>query len=79
MTDCELVILDWNMPVLSGRDTLPKIKEMYPNGKVLVLIKFENKDQVMEAVDLGATDYMLKPFRVSDLQDKIDEMMKNAV
>lgn len=77
INDLELVILDWNMPVMSGRETLKNIKENY-DVKVLVLIKFENKNQVMEAVDLGATNYMLKPFRVNDLQDKINEVMKSA-
>lgn len=77
INDLELVILDWNMPVMSGRETLKNIKELY-DVKVLVLIKFENKNQVMEAVDLGATNYMLKPFRVNDLQEKINEIMTNA-
>lgn len=78
INDLELVILDWNMPVMSGRETLKNIRELY-DVKVLVLIKFENKNDVMEAVDLGATNYMLKPFRVNDLQEKIGELMTNAV
>lgn len=74
----EMIILDWNMPVMSGRETLTKIRETYSDLTVLVLIKFANKNQVMDAVDLGATNYMLKPFNVSALQDKINEMIQNA-
>lgn len=77
--DLQLVILDWNMPVMSGRETLVKLKEQFSDVKILVLIKVENKHQVMDAVDLGATNYMLKPFSVSALQDKINEVMTNAV
>ena len=77
--ELELVILDWNMPVMSGRETLIKLRTLLGEVKILVLIKFENKNSVMEAVNLGATNYMLKPFRVNALQDKIEEMMKNAV
>lgn len=77
----DMVVLDWNMPVMSGRETLRNLRQ---NDKtkdviVLVLIKIENKDQVMEAVDLGATNYMLKPFSVNKLQDKIEELMNDAV
>ena len=74
----EMIILDWIMPVMSGRETLRKIRERYSDLIVLVLIKFENKNQVMDAVELGATNYMLKPFNVSALQDKINEMIQNA-
>ena len=75
----ELIILDWNMPVMSGRETLYNLRELNKKVKILVLIKFEKKDSVMEAVDMGATNYMLKPFRVNDLQDKIKEVIENAV
>lgn len=77
----KLIVLDWNMPVQSGRETLQQIRETASTKDVmvLVLIKIENKDQVMDVIELGATNYMLKPFRVNDLQDKIEEMMNNAV
>ncbi len=74
----KLVILDWNMPVLSGRETLIQLRQMNSKLKIIVLIKVEKKDEVMQAIELGATNYMLKPFKVSDLQDKIEEVMKNA-
>lgn len=76
-----MIVLDWNMPVMSGRETLRRLREddKTADTKILVLIKLEHKDQVMEAVDLGATNYMLKPFRVNSLQDTIEEVMKSAV
>lgn len=79
--DLDLIILDWNMPVVSGKETLITLRkeEITKHVQVLVLIKIENKDQVMNVIDLGATNYMLKPFRVNDLQDKIKEMMNDAV
>ena len=79
--DLKMIILDWNMPVMSGRETLINIRKMdeYKNVIILALIKIEHKDQVMEAIDLGATNYMLKPFRVNDLQDKIEKLINDAV
>jgi len=75
----ELVILDWNMPVLSGKESLVEFRKRFPNVAILILIKYEKKEDVMDAISLGATNYMLKPFSVNVLQDKIEEMMKNAV
>jgi two-component system chemotaxis response regulator CheY len=75
----KLVILDWNMPVKSGRETLQELRKLYPDLKIMVLIKYEKKDEVVDAVSMGATNYMLKPFSVNLLQDKIEEVMKNAV
>jgi len=79
--DLKMIILDWNMPVMSGKETLFNIRQMeeYKDVCILVLIKIENKDQVMEAIDLGATNYMLKPFSVNNLQNKIEELIKDAV
>ena len=79
MKSLEMIIVDWNMPVKSGKETLVELRKLYTDVLILVLIKFEKKNEVIKAVDLGATDYMLKPFKVSDLQDKIEKMMENAV
>lgn len=77
----DMIILDWNMPVMSGRETLTSFRnnDRSKDLIILVLIKIENKDQVMEAVDLGATNYMLKPFSVNNLQIKIQELIQDAV
>ena len=74
----KMIILDWNMPVVSGKETLKKLREtdQYKDVIILVLIKIENKDQVMNVINLGADNYMLKPFSVNSLQNKIDELLK---
>ncbi len=76
----KMVIVDWNMPALSGRETLRGLNEIKKliNPLYLVLIRIEDKEEVMEALQLGANNYMLKPFSVNRLQDKIKEMIKNA-
>ena len=77
----KMIILDWNMPGMSGRDTLRRLREndIAKHLIILVIIRVEQKDQVMEAIDIGATNYILKPFSVNALQDKIQAMMTNAV
>jgi two-component system chemotaxis response regulator CheY len=81
MDHLRMIILDWNMPVVSGRETLITLREnkKFKDVLILVLIKLENKDQVMNVIDLGATNYMLKPFSVNKLQNKIEEIINDAV
>lgn len=78
--DLDLIVLDWNMPVLSGRETLERIRnqELLKDVKVFVLIKVENKDRVVEVIDMGADMYMLKPFNPNQLQDTIKELLTSA-
>ncbi len=75
-----MVIVDWNMPKMSGRETLRGLIESskFSSIKCLVLIRIENKEEVIEALEMGANNYILKPFSVNKLQDKIQEMIKNA-
>lgn len=77
----KMIIMDWNMPVMSGRETLVNLRsnEALKDTIILVLIKVEKKDQVVDAVDLGADNYILKPFSVNNLQNKIEELLTNAV
>ena len=81
INDLKMIIMDWNMPVMSGRETLVNLRnnESLKDTIILVLVKVEVKDQVVEAIELGATNYMLKPFSVNNLQNKIEELLTNAV
>jgi len=77
----KMIIVDWNMPTISGKETLRRIMEIpsLANAMCLILIRIENKEEVIDAIKLGATNYILKPFSVNKLQEKIEEMIENAV
>lgn len=78
----DLIIIDWNMPVMSGRETIIKLRELpkFKETNILAMIKIENKDQVMEAIDLGANYYVLKPFSINKFQQQIQNIItENAV
>lgn len=78
----DLIIVDWNMPVLSGRETIVKLREIkkFEDTSILAMIKIENKDDVMEAINLGANYYVLKPFSINSLQKQIETIInENAV
>ncbi len=69
----DLVISDWNMPFMQGIELLKKVKET-PEFKTMpfVLLTSESeKDQVTEAVLMGVSQYILKPFSPKSLVDKL--------
>ena len=62
--DYSLVVLDINMPHLSGLDLLPAIVHKYPQTPVIVLTAINDVDSAVFCMREGAFDYLVKP--VSD-------------
>lgn len=56
----DVVLLDMSMPLLDGLSTIPKIKELLPNVRILVLTSFAESDLVYQAIKAGALGYLLK-------------------
>ncbi len=61
---CELVLLDIKMPEISGLELLPQIKKATPETAVLMMSAYGNIQMAVQAMKLGAEDYIEKPFRV---------------
>ncbi|MDD2542688.1 MAG: sigma-54 dependent transcriptional regulator [Desulfuromonadaceae bacterium] len=71
----DLVLSDVNMPGLSGIELLARIKEKSPETAVLMLTAFSAAEQAVEAMKLGAYDYIGKPFK----NEEIKQLVKNAL
>ncbi|MBI9071015.1 MAG: sigma-54-dependent Fis family transcriptional regulator [Melioribacteraceae bacterium] len=56
-----LVVLDINMPVVSGLDLLPQIVEKYPDIPVIIISAINDVDKAVDCMKMGALDYMVKP------------------
>jgi DNA-binding response OmpR family regulator len=57
----DLVFLDLRMPEMDGIELLGNIRELYPDMPVLILTAYATVDSAIDAVRLGAKDYLLKP------------------
>ena len=66
----DIVLLDIMMPQMNGLDLLPKLKEKYPNIKVIMMTAYSTLDKVLEAHRQGAEHYLMKPFSSLDAIDK---------
>jgi len=75
----DLVITDLVMTPIDGMEVLKKSKEINPEMMVMILTGFGDMTSAIDALRLGANDYMLKPcepeemyFRVSSCLDKLE-------
>jgi two-component system response regulator PilR (NtrC family) len=71
----DLVISDVQMPGLNGIELLARIKSMAPETAVLMMTAFTAAEQAVEAMKLGAYDYISKPFKV----EEIKVLIRNAL
>lgn len=72
----ELLLADIRMPRLSGIDLLERARSIEPSLKVVLMTAFATVPQAVEAVKLGAFDYLTKPFEDDQLLMTIDKALK---
>ena len=71
----DLVILDKEMPGLTGLDLLPMLRREFRELPVVFVTAFGGRQIAASALRLGATCYLEKPFRLAQLRDAIDGVM----
>ncbi len=68
----DLIVLDWCMPGMSGLDLLKTIRQRGSDVPVLMVTAIgTQREQVIEAVQAGVSDYLLKPFDGQTLRAKL--------
>jgi DNA-binding response OmpR family regulator len=67
----QLVILDILMPALDGRQVLDQLRRIRPDQRVLVLSCLSDVTTKVELLDLGAKDYLTKPFSLDELLARV--------
>ena len=67
----DLITMDILMPRMNGIKSIKEIRRLNPRARVLVISALSDPDLVKEAMAAGASDYITKPFSVSDLKARI--------
>jgi CheY-like chemotaxis protein len=67
-----LILLDVRMPEMDGLTALAEIRQNYPHVPVLMCTAVNAYEDVVQAGTLGAVDYILKPFRVQMVRQKVE-------
>jgi len=70
--DFDVVVMDLKMPGMDGITTLQEIKKLGLFTETLILTGHGSIDTALEAMKLGAYDYLTKPCEINDLVEKIE-------
>lgn len=71
-----MVITDLRMPVVSGLDVLKEVKYTSPRTQVVLVTAHGTVNNAVEAMKMGAFDYLLKPFSAEDLQSVVERAIQ---
>jgi DNA-binding NtrC family response regulator len=74
----DLVISDIRMPEIDGISLLKKVKEVDPAIEFMLITAFATVETAVEALRIGARDYIIKPFNLEDITAAIDKITKSA-
>jgi two-component system OmpR family response regulator len=74
----DLLILDIGLPGLSGLDVLKRLRARNSTVPVLILTAADSVEQRVKGLDLGADDYMAKPFALSELEARVRALTRRA-
>ncbi len=73
-----LVILDLGLPKLDGFEVLRRLRRRNAPLPVLILSGREKPEEKVQALDLGADDYLVKPFSLSELQARVRALLRRG-
>ncbi|MCK9310003.1 MAG: sigma-54 dependent transcriptional regulator [Candidatus Cloacimonetes bacterium] len=72
----DVLILDVRLPEMDGLDVLKRVKADYPSMEVIMISGHGDMDTVIEALRCGASDYLKKPFRQTELMIALERTAK---
>ena len=72
----DVLILDLMMPKMTGFDVLHRIRALANKPRVIVLSARGREQDITRAFDLGADDYMMKPFSPQELRARIGRLLR---
>lgn len=75
----DVIILDMKMPGMDGIATLKEIKKKAPLVEVVILTGHGSIESGIEGMQLGAFDFLMKPVRIDDLQEKVSEAYRRKL
>jgi DNA-binding response OmpR family regulator len=76
----DLLLLDWNLPDISGLDLLRSIRAIVPGSVgIIMLTSRSGKDDMIEALQAGADDYIIKPESAGVIGARVEAVLRRAL
>ena len=74
----DVILLDLGLPGISGIEVTKEVKEKWPEMEILIFTIFEEEDKVMEAIQAGASGYLLKGMEAEKIVEAIVEVAQGG-
>lgn len=71
----DLVMMDITMPVMSGLEAIKEIKKEFPAAKIIMCSAMGQQKMVVEAIEAGAKDFIVKPFDEGRVIEAINRVL----
>jgi len=72
----DLIITDINMPKMNGRDMIKEIKSINPSQAIIVVSAYHDSNDLIDLIQIGITDFILKPMRSAQLVQVLHTICK---
>ena len=71
----DVVVTDLSMPGLSGLELLGQVKQRFPETAVIIITGISDREHAEGLLKLGASDYLLKPFRIEAVEASVERVI----
>jgi two-component system, chemotaxis family, chemotaxis protein CheY len=72
----DMVLTDWNMPGKTGLDVIREIRAQNTTVPIIMITTEAEKRRVLEAIQVGVSDYIIKPFEAEKLREKLSKFIQ---
>jgi len=70
-----LILLDLKMPGMDGMEVLRRVREVHPNIRVIIITAYGTIESAVEAMRLGAVDFIQKPFAPAEIRELVIQVL----
>jgi len=74
-----VMLLDLRMPGLDGMEVLRRVPEIRPDVKVIIITAYGSVEAAVEAMKLGAVDFIQKPFDPDEVRELVSSLLEQAI
>jgi two-component system chemotaxis response regulator CheY len=71
----DLVLMDITMPIMDGISAVRAIRAAYPTAKIIMCSAMGQKQMIIESIQAGAKDFIVKPFQPERVQESIQKLL----
>jgi len=69
----DMVLTDWNMPRKNGLEVIREIRALNATVPIIMVTTEAERSRVLEAIQAGVSDYIVKPFTADTLREKLEK------